>query len=150
MIIRKASLKDIPALVSLFLEYDRVEHKLNPTVPMGSRKKYVAFFKKNLPKPRFAVFVADDGKLRGLIHAEIFGFPDNKFLFGSVQNVIVSHAYRNKGIGTKLFKTAVVWLKKHPIRRISVYVHGKNKKALTFWKHKKFKIRGYQLELPIK
>ncbi len=152
MNIRKASLKDIPALVALFLEYDKVEHRLNPSVPMGLKKQYVVFFRKNLPKKRFAVFVADDGKLRGLIHAEVFTTNQKKniVLYGSIQNAIVSHKYRNKGIGTQLLNTAITWLKKQPIKKINAYVHGKNAKALTFWKHKKFKIRGYQLELPVK
>lgn len=151
MNIRKATLKDVPQIVELLYSYDKVEHRLNPTIPIGSKKKYAKFFKKNLSKKRFAVFVADDGKLRGLIHAEVFSSIDKKnFLIGSIQNAIVQHTHRNKGIGTKLFNTAVTWLKKQPIRRITAYVHGKNQKALTFWKHKKFTIRGYQLELPIK
>jgi ribosomal protein S18 acetylase RimI-like enzyme len=152
MIIRKATTKDIPALVALMHEYDLVEHRLNPAIPMGLKKQYFTFFRKNLPKKRFAVFVADEGKLRGFIHTEVFRTNQKKkiILIGSIQNAVVNQKYRNRGIGSALLVTAVAWLKTHPIKRINAYVHGKNTKALTFWKNKWFRIRGYNLELSVK
>lgn len=50
--------------------------------------------------------------------------------------------YRNKGIGTELFKQALDWAKTNNIHRVSLYVREDNDNAIALYKKMGFVIEG--------
>lgn len=77
-----------------------------------------------------------EGKIRGFLFLYVPTEPRRGFvhmLTGYVYNLGVDESYRNRGIGTKLMKTAEMYLWERKIRAMALNVFRFNEQALRFY-----------------
>lgn len=158
MEIRKATLKDAPALADIFLSHITAhpEYISHGEVQMGvgvcscrngvwqtmpapdAREKWMRYISSHIRSRAYAqVWTAWEGK-------EIMGFcvadieSDGDAPFGVVCDLLVNPAARGRGLGDKLLKTAIAWLKAKKVA--GIYLEsGKNNHGA----HRFFEKRGF-------
>ena len=126
--IRKAKLKDVNSC----LELSKIPELLNPD-KTPSHKWWIEAF----VKEKQIFFVAEE-------NYEIIGFIMGERTAGNIaifHSLVIKENYRNKGIGTKLIKTAEEECKKRKIKAIMLYGYADNKKAISFFEKKDY-IKG--------
>lgn len=144
MKIRKATKKDLEVIL-LFLEALLKHHKQFSDFPelakdfkANQRRYYRNLFK----NPKSAFFVAEENeKLVGLIcgkHGKTTSIFKERDL-GEVLDFYVEPAYRNKGIGKKLFMELKKWFKERKLTTMEVSFQVSNKKAQLLYKELGFK-----------
>lgn len=150
MKIRKATKKDKAVLKNLLWESLKEEWKFNSDIDLKGGK---IFLNKNLRelfknKKEHTEFLAEEnGKIVGFIGGNI----EKKSEFyktcriGAIYDLFVEEKYRGKGIGTRLIKKFVLWLKTNKIRLIELDVSPKNEAAVKLYKNLGFKESGIQM-----
>lgn len=126
--IRRAELKD----VSNCLELSKTPELLNPD-KTPSHKWWIEAF----VKEKQIFFIAENNN-------KIVGFIMGERTTGNIaifHSLIVKETYRNKGIGTKLMRSAEKECKKRKLKAIMLYGYANNKKAPSFFKKKGY-IKG--------
>ncbi len=80
------------------------------------------------------------------IDDEIVGFiacdSNWDYEFGAIHEIAVRKNFQGKGIGSKLLKTGIDYLKKKGLRYVELYVGEKNIRAINFYKKFGFKEDG--------
>lgn len=152
--IRKAEKKDTAILKNLLWESLKEEWKFNSDIDLKSGK---IFLNKNLRmlfknKKEHTKFLAEEnGKIVGFIGGNIE--KKNKFYktrrIGAIYDLFVEEKYRGKGIGTKLIKKFILWLKANKIKLIELDVSPKNKTAIKLYERLGFKESSIQLRKKI-
>ena len=112
--IRKATIKDVPAIVELWKELMDFHKKLDPifTRAKSGHEKVSEYLTQHIDGNDFCVFVAVDGKNPvGYCLIKISDYPPmfEKQQYVELSNMAVTQKYRHRGIGKKLIKT--LWLK---------------------------------------
>lgn len=137
--------KEIPAVAKIFKDYVCFHSSIDP------------FFRgcKNLEKhlektlldyvllPKRKAFTAEaEGLVVGFVTAQILKLPDifKTEEFGAICDLAVIEEYRRRGMGSRLAREAINWLKKESMKRIELNVLAKNRKACQFWKKLGFEI----------
>ena len=69
--------------------------------------------------------------------------------FAFLDNMFVSASYRDRGVGSDLFESALDWCKKNGIRKIKLQAYSSNKSALKFYNAKGFSSFMHRMELDI-
>lgn len=139
MIIRKATVKDVPLLVRLWKEFmrdhDRIvigtDKRYKPYLERnsGAVAKYRKFIDKNVRSRDAIVFIAEiEGKTAGyilnMIEDTIPIFKVRKL--GYISDLYVRKPYRGKGVSSAFMNEAVKWFKKKNIRHLSIKVQAGN------------------------
>ncbi len=78
----------------------------------------------------------------------IIGFSSayiNNHNEGFVEDLFIVEKYRNKSIGTKLFKKLLDWLQENEAETINVHVSIGNENAMKFYEKNGFKATGYTM-----
>jgi ribosomal protein S18 acetylase RimI-like enzyme len=60
----------------------------------------------------------------------------------------VTKNYRNNGIGTQMFESAVQWMKKKDVKRIELRVASTNELSRAFWKKQGFEVFLLRMRKP--
>ena len=125
VVIEKAKLKNIPRIEEIFQECYVDEYKTQ--YPKSSKKfilNKIKDFKESIKGIRRILLVAKiDGKIIGFSQGSIS--KDDKS-DGSLDKLFVLKKYRKKGIGKKLTKECLNWLKKKRVKEIEYYTLVKN------------------------
>lgn len=144
--IRKARLKDIPAIVNLWKElmkeHDRIVLKENPKLKPHIAKKKDAlniqrkYIQKNIRSKNGMVYVAEvEGKPIGyclvFIEKNIPIFKPEKI--GIMGSFFVKKEFRRMKIASKFRNEAIKWFKKKGIKCISLRVYRGNKYAYSVY-----------------
>ena len=94
-----------------------------------------------LSRPNQMIWVAEDrDHLIGWIGA--FGEPYRRVHHSVLIGVGVLEAYRQQGIGTRLFEMLEAWAWQRNIRRLELHVANENKAGLTLYRKMGFQIEG--------
>ncbi|MCX6778369.1 MAG: GNAT family N-acetyltransferase [Candidatus Micrarchaeota archaeon] len=152
MEIRKATEKDIPGMIGLWVCLIG-NPRFNPYLKRYGLKKncvqlYRKFLKSRIRARNAAVFVAEaKGELVGEIIVSIEKHPPVYVIDreGSVNELFVKAGYRGKGIGTKLLTKALEWCKARKLREFGLTVHVCNKKARSVYR--KFGLEEVSLKM---
>ncbi len=147
--IRKAISKDLPMLVSLLNEAFDYHMKLRNDRTLRKYMKKAKDFDKasrkwmitNIRSRKSLVLVAESGgKIAGYsitLHkknAPIFRLAR----LGYISDLYLKPGYRKKGIGSRLEKESIHWLKKNKITYVSITLQANNRMA-----HKAYKQWGF-------
>ncbi len=145
MEIRKATLKDVPNMVDMWLELMNHHVKLDPFY-YGMNKQAVQsgrkWIRKTISGKNSIGFIAkDNNQIIGYICGSIqkrstcYKIEKNGFIEGAV----VTKKYQGKGVGRKLEKELIGWFKIKKVKFIELRTYAKNKKTVTAWKKMGFK-----------
>jgi ribosomal protein S18 acetylase RimI-like enzyme len=141
--IRKASLQDIDALVTLnstladyhasLDQYYKPGHK---TESYFREKILEVIFNKNIH-----ILVAETNEIIGYIigvieEAKPFVIPDT---IGKISHAFVKEEYRHQGVGTNLVTRLLTWFKEHDITYVELSVDSRNESAIAAWHNLGFK-----------
>jgi GNAT superfamily N-acetyltransferase len=147
MIIRKAKLKDAPAVLELWKEFmgyqaEMLAEKDYRMKPHLEKKKnapeiFFKYLNKCLKSKDYLVNVAEDkGKLVGY---NLLGIKNNVPIFriektGHFHDLFVKKEYRGKKISSMLKEEAVKWFKKKGVKYLSIDVYSGNEHAHNIYK----------------
>lgn len=135
MKIREADKKDADVLKGLWIKSLKNEKRLNNNIDLRSEIKD---FNKDFPKlfKKNKYFLAEeDGRIFGFVGGEVkigSGFFKNKRI-GVIHALFVEEKCRNKGIGARLIKTFVSWLKTKKAEIAELAVSSKNSPAIKLY-----------------
>jgi len=150
MKIKKATIDDFEKLKKIKILSKKEELKYSDSLkPIEkTKKKFLEYMRHNLQSRYKSVFYAEeDDKVIGYVLVQWFtALPIVKFKRkGYVSNLYIDIKYRKKGIGIKLVKKAMEWLKKNEVKHVSLEIHVDNKAAQNLYKKLGFK--EYTLKL---
>ncbi len=144
MKIRKALLKDLEEIDRIYVEGSIKEAKLQFSKKEAEKtiknfdeykKDRLKGFKKNLKDKKYYWIIVE-------INKKVIGFGEaylkNKKA-GMIENIYVDKKFRKKGIGTKIAKDLINWLKKKKIKDIGSACYIKNIPSLNMHKKLGFK-----------
>ena len=137
--IREAEEKDLEQILELYtlLEADK-SHGININAAKDILKKIKSY-------PDYAIYVDDlDGKVVGTFALAIM---DNIAHMGArsglVEDIVVSEAYRRKGIGKRMITSAMDICRQKGCYKIALSSNIKRDDAHKFYESLGFKIHGY-------
>ena len=95
-----------------------------------------------------------NGEVVGFLNVKEFAHPTYPMFrpheFAMIENAVVERAHRGKGIGTKLFHTAIAWAQNRGIRYVQTLVWYANEGAQEFYIEHGFKPLTQKLELDLR
>jgi GNAT superfamily N-acetyltransferase len=143
MYIREATVDDVPALVELWKEFMDFHAKREPflTRVKDADAHWAEYVQENIESAEWLVLVADDEvQVVGFCTATVKTYPPVLVTkrIGFVQDLAVTAAEREKGIGEQLFQKAESWLRTWEIDRVEVNVAVANQTGQDFWRHMGF------------
>ncbi|MEK6875687.1 MAG: GNAT family N-acetyltransferase [Nanoarchaeota archaeon] len=149
--IRTASTKDIPDIDQVYVE--GVIDEIKTQFPKRSkesiikemnkaRKERIFGFKKDIKsKDNYWVVAEINNKIIGFANAEI------KKNEGMLRMLYIDKIFRKKGIGKKLTKIRIKWLRRKKVKSISAGILIKNKASINNLKNFGFKPISIKMEL---
>jgi ribosomal protein S18 acetylase RimI-like enzyme len=150
--VRRARRDDLPSVLSLFDELDRLQRDWRlftprPGVADEVRRKYA----EAMTRSDVIVAVAEDGaEVVGMAFAESrtpSRFSDERSL--EISGVIVRAERRREGIGRLLVQEAVRFARERGLRWVSLRTFGPNAEAMDFWESLGFSARVVELVSPV-
>ena len=157
MKIRKAKLKDIPEIDNIYVKGVIDEVKLQS--PKRTRKdilkemkKYkkerINGFKSFIKSPKKKLIVIEEsGLIIGLGEAEIKDFDNSK---AEITKIYIDKTKRRKGVGSKLMRELLKWLKNRKVKSVTGGIFIKNKVSLNLCKKFGFKETAIRVEKRLK
>jgi GNAT superfamily N-acetyltransferase len=149
--VRQATTSDLPALVTLFQELDRMQREWRVFTPRPGFYDEVALKYRRAIDDRDAwVGVAEsDGEVVGMAFAEIrvpSRFSDERAL--EISGVVVRADHRGKGVGRALVHEATRFAEGRGVGWIEIKTFVPNETAMGFWHALGFNPRVVQLTAP--
>jgi ribosomal protein S18 acetylase RimI-like enzyme len=150
--VRRAREQDLPSVLSLFDELDRLQRDWRlftprPGVADEVRRTYAGA----MTRPDVMVAVAEDGpEVVGMAFAEArtpSRFSDERSL--EISGVIVREARRREGIGRLLVQESVRFARERGLPWVSIRTYGPNAEAMEFWEGLGFTARVIELVSPV-
>ncbi len=146
--VRRARAEDLPDLLALFAELDRLQRDWRVFTPRpGVSDEVARKYREAVGRADAMVAVAEDGgKIVGMAYAEPqtpSRFSDERSL--EVSGVIVREGRRREGIGRLLMQEAVRFAREKGLRWVTLHTFGPNKDAMEFWENLGFSQRVVQL-----
>ena len=148
MKIIEATEKNIPEIVELWKEL--ADHHSNIDSFFTRRKSFITELIKS---EEAKIFIAiEDQKIIGYIVAKIDEYPPVYILekYGAIYDMIVTLEQRKKGIGEKLWQSALKWFKSLNLERVELSIVPTNLESSSFWKKQGFQDYMYKLFIKIK
>lgn len=150
--IRRAELRDIPALDRLLYEVHRVHSDVRPDLFKTGAKKYTdAQLAVILQDEKTPVFVAEaDGAVVGYafcIHKQFVNdnsMTDVKTLY--IDDLCVDEAARGQQVGTQLYDYVLAFARQHGYYNVTLNVWADNKNAVAFYEKIGLKIQKIGME----
>ncbi|HEX6231452.1 MAG TPA: GNAT family N-acetyltransferase [Actinomycetota bacterium] len=154
MKVRQATPDDVPSLVALFQELDRMQADWRVFTPRpGFYDEVGAKYQEALNNPDavLLVVVDDEGEVVGMAHGETHTpsrFSDERAL--EVSGVVVRAGYRGRGVGRELVHEASRFASERGIAWVELKTFAPNRGAMEFWEELGFTPRVVQLTSPTK
>jgi GNAT superfamily N-acetyltransferase len=150
--VRQATPEDVPSLVALFQELDRMQADWRVFTPRpGFYDEVGAKYREAMNNPDAVVLVAtdDDGEVVGMAYGEArtpSRFSDERAL--ELSAVVVRSGYRGRGAGRVLVQEAAAFAREREIAWIELKTFSPNRGAMEFWENLGFEPRVIQLTTP--
>ncbi len=131
VLIRKATKKDVPVLLSLLYELGRPKPKNDSDVDDFRKivKKYLSDSDKEI-----LVAEQDDIEIVGMISIMFLSRLNQKNLEMYIPELIVTKKYQNQGVGKKLINACIELAKKEKCHRIRLESDNQRKESHVFYK----------------
>ena len=152
MKVRQATPEDVPSLVALFQELDRMQADWRVFTPRpGFYDEVGSSYREAMNSPDAVVLVAadDEGEVVGMAFGEVripSRFSDERAL--ELSAVVVRAGYRGRGVGRELVEEAARFAGDRGIAWIELKTFSPNRGAMEFWKDLGFEPRVVQLTTP--
>jgi GNAT superfamily N-acetyltransferase len=147
--VRQATPEDVPSLVALFQELDRMQADWRVFTPRpGFYDEVGDKYREAMNNPDAVVLVGtdDDGEVVGMAYGEArtpSRFSDERAL--ELSAVVVRSGYRGRGVGRVLVQEAAGFAKERGIAWIELKTFSPNRGAMEFWENLGFEPRVVQL-----
>jgi GNAT superfamily N-acetyltransferase len=146
--VRTALPEDVPSLVALFQELDRLQSDWRVFTPRpGFYDQVGEKYREAMETEDAMVLVAEDeGEIVGMAYGEVrqpSRFSDERAL--ELSGVIVRSGYRGRGVGRHLVHEAARWARDSQVAWIELKTFAPNRGAMTFWEELGFTPRVVQL-----
>ncbi|MGQ0668248.1 MAG: GNAT family N-acetyltransferase [Actinomycetota bacterium] len=148
MKVRQATPEDLPALVALFQELDRMQRDWRVFTPRpGFYDEVGTKYREAMETPDAVVLVSEhEGEVVGMAYGEIHTpsrFSDERAL--EISGVVVRAGYRGRGVGRALLQEAGRFATERGVGWIELKTFAPNEGALSFWEGLGFTPRVVQL-----
>jgi GNAT superfamily N-acetyltransferase len=149
MRVRQATPEDVPSLVALFQELDRMQADWRVFTPRpGFYDEVGEKYQEAINNPDAVVLVVDDdeGEVVGMAYGEArvpSRFSDERAL--ELSGVVVRAGYRGRGVGRELVAEAARFAEARGIEWIELKTFAPNRGAMEFWEELGFTPRVVQL-----
>lgn len=149
MRVRQARPEDVPSLVALFQELDRMQAGWRVFTPRpGFFDEVGDKYREAMNNPDAVVLVVDDdeGEVVGMAYGEArtpSRFSDERAL--ELSGVVVRAGYRGRGVGRELVQEAARFAGERGIEWIELKTFSPNRGAMEFWEDLGFEARVIQL-----
>jgi GNAT superfamily N-acetyltransferase len=150
--VRQATPEDVPSLVALFQELDRMQADWRVFTPRpGFYDEVGAKYREALRNPDAVVLVAtdDEGEVVGMAYGEArtpSRFSDEYAL--ELSGVVVRAGYRGRGVGRELVREAARFARERRVPWVELKTFAPNRGAMAFWEDLGFSPRVVQLTTP--
>jgi len=150
--VRRARADDLPALLALFEELDRLQREWRLFTPRpGITDEVRAKYRQAITRSDVLVALAEDhGEPVGMAFAEATTpsrFSDERAL--ELSGVIVREDRRREGIGRALVQEVLRYAREHDLGWVTLQTFGPNRGAMEFWESLGFTPRVVQLVAPL-
>ncbi|HEY7516529.1 MAG TPA: GNAT family N-acetyltransferase [Vicinamibacteria bacterium] len=149
MKVRQATPEDVPSLVALFQELDRMQADWRVFTPRpGFYDEVGERYRQAMTNPDAVVLVVvdDEGEVVGMAYGEArtpSRFSDERAL--ELSGVVVRAGYRGRGVGRELVHEAARFAADRGIAWIELKTFAPNRGAMEFWEDLGFTARVVQL-----
>lgn len=149
MRVRQATPEDVPSLVALFQELDRMQADWRVFTPRpGFYDEVGAKYQEAINNPDAVVLVVEDeeGEVVGMAYGEAripSRFSDERAL--ELSGVVVRAGYRGRGVGRELVSEAARFADARGIEWVELKTFAPNRGAMEFWEELGFSARVIQL-----
>lgn len=171
MIIRPATIADLPGLIVLFQQEMAYQRQMSPVCDLSPDFDWKRFAEMKLNNPNERVLVAEEGgQLLG--HIDVRAFlpsqsrparnivrrflrPEKPPLFvwtrtvGRIEDCYVETQFRRRGIASALVKEGLAWLQHKGVKRIELAVSTANGSGRAFWEKQGFSAYRLLMSRPI-
>ncbi|MGH2580793.1 MAG: GNAT family N-acetyltransferase [Actinomycetota bacterium] len=148
MKVRQAALEDVPALVALFQELDRMQSDWRVFTPRPGFYDEVGLkYREAMSTENAVVLVAEDeGEIVGMAYGEVripSRFSDERAL--ELSGVVVRTGYRGRGVGRALIQEAARFAGELGVEWVELKTFAPNQGAMAFWEGLGFTPRVVQM-----
>lgn len=147
--IRKATIKDLPAILDLNNQLCTKEHReFDSTIdPKYATKKGVGYFRTRITRNEGCAFVAiADTQTVGYLVGGLCGIPYRTVVITETENMFVLPAWRGNGAGAKLLRKFFAWSKTKKAKRARVIASFGNVRAIRMYERMGFRAHEITLE----
>jgi ribosomal protein S18 acetylase RimI-like enzyme len=146
--VRQATPEDVPALVALFQELDRMQSDWRVFTPRpGFYDEVGAKYQEAMKTENAVVLVAEDeGEIVGMAYGEVripSRFSDERAL--ELSGVVVRTGYRGRGVGRALVQEAARFAGEMGVEWVELKTFAPNQGAMAFWEGLGFTPRVVQM-----
>ncbi|HET7870569.1 MAG TPA: GNAT family N-acetyltransferase [Actinomycetota bacterium] len=148
MKVRQATPDDVPALVALFQELDRMQSDWRVFTPRPGFYDEVGLkYREAMSTENAVVLVAEDeGEIVGMAYGEVripSRFSDERAL--ELSGVVVRTGYRGRGVGRALVQEAARFAGELGVEWVELKTFAPNQGAMAFWEGLGFTPRVVQM-----
>ncbi len=148
MKVRQATPEDVPALVALFQELDRMQSDWRVFTPRPGFYDEVGLkYREAMSTENAVVLVAEDeGEIMGMAYGEVrvpSRFSDERAL--ELSGVVVRTGYRGRGVGRALVLEAARFAGELGVEWVELKTFAPNQGAMAFWEGLGFTPRVVQM-----
>ena len=148
MKVRQATPEDVPALVALFQELDRMQSDWRVFTPRpGFYDEVGAKYQEAMQTENAVVLVAEDeGEIVGMAYGEVripSRFSDERAL--ELSGVVVRTGYRGRGVGRALVQEVARFAGEMGVEWVELKTFAPNQGAMAFWEGLGFTPRVVQM-----
>jgi GNAT superfamily N-acetyltransferase len=146
--VRQATPEDVPALVALFQELDRMQSDWRVFTPRPGFYDEVGLkYREAMSTENAVVLVAEDeGEIVGMAYGEVripSRFSDERAL--ELSGVVVRTGYRGRGVGRALVQEAARFAGEVGVAWVELKTFAPNQGAMAFWEGLGFTPRVVQM-----
>jgi ribosomal protein S18 acetylase RimI-like enzyme len=147
--VRQATPEDVPALVALFQELDRMQSDWRVFTPRPGFYDEVGLkYREAMSTENAVVLVAegDEGEIVGMAYGEVripSRFSDERAL--ELSGVVVRTGYRGRGVGRALVQEAARFAGEMGVEWVELKTFAPNQGAMAFWEGMGFTPRVVQM-----
>ncbi len=128
--VRPATHEDIRSMAQLLEELFAVETRFTVDV-----QKQCCGLEMLLDSSQAGIWVAErSGRVVGMVSMQLTVSSAEGALSGWLEDLVVSSAFRRRGLGKALLKSAVSWARRRGVTRIQLLADGRNVPALIFYR----------------
>ncbi|HUT25725.1 MAG TPA: GNAT family N-acetyltransferase [Sumerlaeia bacterium] len=140
---RRATDKDIPRVVQLWLEMMRQHREFEPRIELSSAvvAAYQSYLMLHARNEKSLLLVAENADgLQGFCCAYVCAnlpmFAPAEF--GLISDIYLRPAFRGQGHGTDMVRRAMDLFQRHGVRAVHLQVYHKNERGKAFWRARGF------------